>query len=82
MSKMRLVLHSNTKSIPKLELMAVIFGVEIAYNLKYDLSEASCPVDIAEVQISADSTVAMNWLAAKATKFLKIEKKVRLLKTY
>ena len=70
MSKNRLVPHSNTKSIPKLELMAVAFGVEIAYMLKNDLSEAFCTVDIAEVQISTDSTIALNWLAAKATKFL------------
>ena len=75
MSKNRSVPHADHKTNPVLELQALSFGVETAANLKRELMDAFCPIEITDVKIATDSTIALNWLAAKATKFLKVEKK-------
>ena len=75
LAKNRLVPQSSNKTIPVLELLALGFGVEVVKNLKSELTNAFCPVNIIGVKVFTDSTIALNWLTSKSTKFLKIERK-------
>ena len=71
-AKNRLIPQGSTKSIPVLELLALVFGVETAHNLKLELAGAYCPVNIVGVNVYTDSMIALNWLSSKATNFQKI----------
>ena len=75
LSRNRLIPLSNRRTIPILELQALKFGVETAQDIKNELCQAFCPVDIVGVEIFTDSMIALNWLSAKTNKFSKIEKK-------
>ena len=55
--------------------MGLAFGVEVCRKLKDELHNAYCPLNIVGIEAFTDSMIALNWLSAKATKFLKIEKK-------
>jgi len=65
----------QTKTIPVLELCAVDFGVTCVLDLYNDLVHALCPVKINDVMVLTDSSISLNWLAAKSLKSSKIERK-------
>ena len=75
LSKNRLISHDSSHSIPVLELLALAFGVEVAHNVSVELTTAFCPVNIVGIKVYTDSTIALNWLSSKTTKFHKIERK-------
>ena len=66
----------ETKSIPSLELCAISFGVEILMDVYNELhSESSAvPVDITNLQLYADSLVALSWINKYVNKLDKMQK--------
>lgn len=76
LSKNRIVSKSlEHESIPVLELIGIHFGVMCLNELRKDLSQAYCPIQINEMHLYTDSTVALNWVHSKVVRFTKIEQK-------
>ena len=77
MTKSRL---ANTKlagkTIPQLELQAILLGVQSLVDLYDDLAGDSCtrPIIIESLYIYSDSLVALNWVRNYCNKFVKTQK--------
>jgi len=76
MARNKLVTKSLArKSIPILELIALVFGVECLQEIRKDLCGAFVPVDVQELHLYSDSMISLCWLHSKSHKFDKIERK-------
>ena len=67
------------KSIPILELIAIEYGVKCLNEIKYELTNAYCPIKINEMHLYSDSMVALSWVESKVVRYDKIEKKSILI---
>ena len=54
----------STKSIPSLELQAIVFGLRLLSDIKNELSGQNCvvPVKISSISLFSDSLVALSWV--------------------
>lgn len=70
------------KSIPSLELLAILLGVEAIVNLKQELSGMYCldPVNISELEIYSDSLVALSWIKSYIVDLNKMNKHATFVK--
>lgn len=78
MSKSRIVNRQlELKSIPSLELQAVILGVELLFDLREELCGQKCllPLKISEMQLFTDSMICLHWLNGYSNQFDKMQKK-------
>ena len=66
----------ESKSIPSLELQAIVLGVETLVDAYKELSGINCvePVKISDIILCTDSNVCLNWIAAYSVKFDKPNK--------
>ena len=67
------------KSIPILELVAIECGIMCLNEIKNELTNAYCPIQINEMHLYSDSMVALSWVESKVVKYDKIEKKSILI---
>ena len=67
----------KNKSIPSLELNAVVLGVETLMELYKDISGSSCmkPINVIEMVLYTDSLCALHWLNASSQKMDKMQKR-------
>lgn len=65
----------HSPSIPVLELIAMKFGLTVAFEMHKDFTSSFCPVKIQDIKVYSDATIALNWLSHKTQKFTKIERK-------
>ncbi|XP_068214773.1 uncharacterized protein [Palaemon carinicauda] len=76
-SKNRMVnTHLKNKSIPSLELNAVLFGVESLMELHRDLTGDVCmkPINISELLLYTDSICSLHWLNSCVSKMEKMQR--------
>ncbi|XP_064098227.1 uncharacterized protein LOC135209499 [Macrobrachium nipponense] len=68
--------HLKNKSIPSLELNAVLFGVESLMELHRDLTGGVCmkPVNISELLLYTDSICSLHWLDSCVSKMEKMQR--------
>ena len=67
----------RTKSIPSLELQAMLFGVETLIDTWKELSGSSCtrPINITNLYLFSDSMVSLCWINSHVTNLDKMNKK-------
>lgn len=67
----------KTKTIPSLELQAVVLGVECIYDLKTELSGSKCmhPINILSCKLYTDSLINLHWLNSYNHKLDKMQKR-------
>ena len=78
MAKNRIVSSKlQNKSIPALELQAVLLGTQCLIELYQDLSGPCCtvPVNISSLELYCDSMVSLSWLDADVNKLAKTQKR-------
>ena len=65
------------KSIPSLELQAVVLATECSIDIYQELSGNQClnPIKLNKIRIYSDSLVVINWLIASNVKMDKMQKK-------
>ena len=65
------------KSIPSLELQAVVLGVECLIDIYDDLTGSTCtvPINITKLNLYCDSLVSLSWLDTDVNKFAKQQKR-------
>ena len=76
-AKNRIVGKSHeTKTIPSLELAAIVLGTETVIDVKRELTGAQCmaPILISDIQLYTDSLVCLNWLDSHVNKLDKMNK--------
>ena len=63
------------KTIPKLELHAIMLGVEVITDIMSELTgeNASIPIDIDKLYVFSDSAVALSWLDSYVNKLSKMQ---------
>ena len=63
------------KTIPKLELHAIMLGVEVITDIMNELTgeNASIPIDIDKLYVFSDSAVALSWLDSYVNKLSKMQ---------
>ena len=66
----------KSKSIPALELNAIVLGVETLMDLHKDISGPDCikPVKVTEIILFTDSICSLHWLHASSFKLEKMQK--------
>jgi hypothetical protein len=65
----------KSKSIPSLELAALVMGIETVMGVYKDLVKAICPIRIASIYAYTDSLIVLGWLRMKEIDLGKIERK-------
>ena len=77
LSKNRLVTKSlETKSMPSMELQAIVLGVETLHDTYQELCGDSCviPIKIKKLELHTDSAVCLNWIISFSHKIDKMNK--------
>ena len=78
LAKNKFVNHSlKAKSVPSLELQALVMGCETLNNISDELTGPFClsKIKIVDLQLFSDSLVALNWLYASVHKLEKANKR-------
>ena len=67
----------NTKSVPALELQAILLGVQNLIELYSDLCGSTClvPINVSALKLYSDSLVALSWLNSYSRSLDKMQKK-------
>ena len=65
-----------SKSIPQLELQAILLGVQTLLDVRNDMCGESCeyPANVQKLEVWSDSLVALNWVNNFSNKYAKTQK--------
>lgn len=77
-AKNRLVNRTlELKSIPSLELQAIVLGVELLNDLRKELAGSKClfPINISGMKLFTDSSICLHWLNSYSYKLDKMKNK-------